>query len=119
MHQGSRWRVGAGVRITVLNQPWIPDASNPYVTSDRTALQGVCVNDLMQIGKREWDVDIIEDLFNSRDKSLIYSIPLGDYVSKDDWYWWWEKEGSFTVKSAYKYLQSSNGRWRGVNNSGF
>lgn len=41
------------------------------------------VNNLMQIGRREWDLDVIEDLFNDRDKELIYNIPLGESVTSD------------------------------------
>lgn len=116
---GSRWRVGSGDQIYVLEQPQLLDIDHRYITSDQVALQGVCVNNLMKAGSQKWDVGVIENVFNIRDKCLIYSIPLDESVKRDSWYWLWEKDGDYTVKSAYKYLQVCNGRWCVSYNSGF
>ena len=77
---GSGWRVGSGDQIHVFRQHWLPDADHPYVTSDHITLNDVCVSSLLQVGRREWDEDVIEDMFNNRDKALIYSILLGDML---------------------------------------
>lgn len=91
----------------------MPDDDNPYIFSEQTALQGVMVKNLMQVDVREWDLDLIEDMFNTRDKELILSIPLGDSAAEDSWYWVREPAGAYTVKSAYKYIQVESVEVRG------
>lgn len=68
-------------------------------------LQGACINNLMSIGLKDWDRDIVEEMFEERDKKLIFSIPLGVSLSKDLWYWKEEPLGDYPVKSAYKLLR--------------
>lgn len=74
-------------------------------------LQGACINNLMSIGLKDWDRDIVEEMFEERDKKLIFSIPLGVSLSKDLWYWKEEPLGDYPVKSAYKLLQRESNRW--------
>lgn len=51
----------------------------------------------------EWDVDILDDLFDPRDKDRILKTPISPGY-KDDWYWRFHLKGVYTVKSAYKAL---------------
>ena len=44
------------------------------------------VQNLMQVDKLEWDADLIRDLFNPRDASMILSIPLSLQRVEDSWY---------------------------------
>lgn len=53
-------------------------------------------------------MDLIEDMFNNREKELIYNISLGVSMERDGWYWLGEMVGDCTVKSAYKHLQVEN-----------
>uniref|UniRef100_A0A803NUV7 RNase H type-1 domain-containing protein n=1 Tax=Cannabis sativa TaxID=3483 RepID=A0A803NUV7_CANSA len=52
-----------------------------------------------------WDVDLVRDLFNTRDAQLILSIPLNSSRSDDVWFWSFESSGNFSVKSMYRHLQ--------------
>ncbi|XP_030478238.1 uncharacterized protein LOC115695301 [Cannabis sativa] len=63
------------------------------------------VNSLIEVDKLEWDNEILSDVFNDRDQSLIWQIPLSTGSEVDSWYWWKENNGFFTVKSAYGLQQ--------------
>ncbi|KAF4357747.1 hypothetical protein F8388_025746 [Cannabis sativa] len=66
----------------------------------------------MQPGSRQWDLELIEDLFDSRDVELIkQQVPLSVNLVSDSWFWNKDPIGFFTVKSAYAHLQSINGSW--------
>uniref|UniRef100_A0A803PR19 Reverse transcriptase domain-containing protein n=1 Tax=Cannabis sativa TaxID=3483 RepID=A0A803PR19_CANSA len=69
------------------------------------------VNQLMKINQRERDVEVISDIFNSRDAQIILQIPLSAQVHEDAWYWSKEATGFYSVKSAYKHIQDSKGNW--------
>lgn len=54
--------------------------------------------------ERQWDMDLIRDLFSERDMNLILSIPLNADID-DNWYWRNKRLGIYIVKSAYLELQ--------------
>ena len=61
----------------------------------------------MSTGSNVWEEDILEDLFNARDTSLIKQIPLSNVSRPDRWFWLWEKKGVYSVKSGYRFLVSN------------
>lgn len=73
---GVRWHVGAGEKIDILNQPWLMDDSNSYVTSILPVLEESKAESLMQTGTRKWDEDVVTDLFNEHDRRCILQVPL-------------------------------------------
>lgn len=115
---GARWRVGDGRNIEVLDQPWLSNEHNPYVTIQNDALRGVMVYNLFKTNGRECDEDIIDDLFGERDIREIYSLVLNKNQYEDTIYWLFEQNGYYSVKSAYKAIQSFNGRWNTDNQGG-
>lgn len=76
LRRGARWRVGDGRSIRVVGQPWLPDAQHPFITTPLQLDSDTVVSSLMGLEGRDWDRDIIEDLFEDRDKRLIYNIQL-------------------------------------------
>ncbi|XP_060965585.1 uncharacterized protein LOC133034507 [Cannabis sativa] len=116
---GARWRVGSGISILVLNQPWLSSKDNPYVVSSHEALCDCSVFNLLQIDNMSWDEELLEDLFVQRDVELIRSIPLPSTLNMDTWYWAYEAYGGCSIKSAYPALQVRNERWNLQDNSGF
>ncbi|XP_062103848.1 uncharacterized protein LOC133814961 [Humulus lupulus] len=114
-----RHSIGCGASTSILDDPWLPDESNPYVQSEHPGLLGKKVCQLFKEERREWDPDILLDLFNERDVELILSIPLCDSVDGDSWQWTKETYGIYSVRSAYKLAQESNGGWSPADSSGF
>lgn len=95
----------------------MPLEHDTYVHTDSLTLQGQTVSSLLDDNGR-WDVDLVTDVFDSRDANIILTIPLDSNV-QDSWYWRQEKLGSYSVKSAYLFLQELNNSQQTMSNSGF
>uniref|UniRef100_A0A803PDA2 RNase H type-1 domain-containing protein n=1 Tax=Cannabis sativa TaxID=3483 RepID=A0A803PDA2_CANSA len=70
------------------------------------------IDSLFSIEDRRWDAEIVYDLFNHQDATLI----LADV---DFWSWSGDRSGTFSVKSAYTLLQNGKSKRAGADNSGF
>lgn len=106
LKQGTVCRVGSGATINITSEPWLSCEDNPFVLTDNAGLMGKPVSSLMVTGEKQWDTDLIHDMFNARDASLILSIPLSNNES-DYRYWKKEKLGSYSIKSAYVLIQEN------------
>lgn len=120
MRQGIGCRVGNGTSIKILEDPWlwIPSDIDPYIPSNSETLQNQTVSSLMDLESGQWDVDLVLDVFESRDANIILSTPLNFEVN-DSWYWRREKLGKYSVKSAYLLLQENKPGIVTQANSGF
>lgn len=94
------------------------DAACRFVTSQHPALQNQLVCSLMKTGPREWDSEVIMDMFNERDQLLILGTPLSHLQEDDNRYWYKDDTGVYTVKSAFKLVQDLKGEWFPNANSG-
>lgn len=74
LNTGIRWRIGDGMNIQILDQPWLVTADNPFITSDAKPLQGHTVASLLCTDKLEWDLDVLTDVLNVRDRSCVLAI---------------------------------------------
>lgn len=107
---GARRKIGNGESTMVWSVPWLPDEENGYVsTTAYSQLNSARVSNLMMVGERRWDTELIDDVFNERDGELIKRIPLSIHVDADSWYWLLDEKGQFTVKSCYRGLQGECG----------
>lgn len=109
---GSRWRIGTGETVKIIGQPWLMDKENPYITTESQVIEEKRVKDLMCNDRREWEVDMIRDIFNERDQGCILNVQIDDTCEKDTLYWSREVTGNYTVKSAYNMLKEQKGQWR-------
>ncbi|XP_074347538.1 uncharacterized protein LOC141686399 [Apium graveolens] len=90
LREGIRWRIGRGDSIQVMNQPWLMEEDNPFITTNSQSLEGRTVDSFLVTGIRQWDVNQIQEHFNTRDQGF---------------------------KSAYRYLQLQKGQWNIEDNS--
>ncbi|XP_060972201.1 uncharacterized protein LOC133038159 [Cannabis sativa] len=104
LKKGAAIRVGSGASVNILNDPWLPDNSDPFVHTVSKSLIDKKVYQLMSIDQDQWDMDILNDIFNERDINLIVSIPI-QITEPDIWYWKKENLGHYSVKSAYAIIQ--------------
>ncbi|XP_031119013.1 uncharacterized protein LOC116022425 [Ipomoea triloba] len=117
---GMRWKVGNGSRVRVWGDPWLTDKTNPYIiTPEPDYLHGPCVNNLFCQNTKNWDYDLLRDIFCQRDVECIMSVPTSLADFDDSMYWGGEGKGIYTVKSAYRIAMEREGRagvvgWSGV-----
>ncbi|CAN1249387.1 Putative ribonuclease H protein At1g65750 [Linum perenne] len=72
------------------------------ITPEDSSLHGLRVCDLLIPGTTEWDVEMIEALFEERDVEEILRVPVGLAGADDSRIWHYDKFGCYTVKSAYR-----------------
>ncbi|XP_074346294.1 uncharacterized protein LOC141685071 [Apium graveolens] len=71
------------------------------------------------MGLKEWDIEVITDLFNERDQALILGTPLSSRQEEDIRYWHKEGNSHYSVESAFRLIQELQGAWVSSVNSGF
>lgn len=67
------------------------------------------VVDLIDHTTRTWHRDLVEKTFWPIECVRIFSIPIGDINSNDQWVWHYSKDGNFSIKSAYQLRMSEVG----------
>lgn len=92
--KGISCRIGNGHDVNILNTPWLPSTADPYIHSDNDAISNQKVASLFRLDEKVWDIDLILDVFETRDVELILSIPLSE-DDKDTWYWRFEEMGDY------------------------
>ncbi|KAL0301821.1 UNVERIFIED_CONTAM: putative mitochondrial protein [Sesamum radiatum] len=99
---GSRWSVGSGSSIKIWKDPWLPRpvTFKPITPPPEGHDQNV-VAAMIDPETKEWDRQIIENIFNPEDQELILKIPLGRESLPDTRCWHYTQNGLFTVRSAY------------------
>lgn len=106
--KGSLLKVGTGETINVWTDPWIPDANNTRITTPVIqGLEEITVNNLFSNEGRQWDHDLIRDIFNDYDAKKIISIPLSQSTGEDTWIWLQGEKGCYEVKSGYRFCVMS------------
>lgn len=76
-------QVGNDSTISILEDPWLHLEHEAFVQTNNLALPGKMVTSLLS-DNGNWDVDLINDVFNNRDANIILSIPLNS-ESQDTW----------------------------------
>lgn len=62
----------------------------------------------MQNSANSWDVEKVRDTFNPLIAAKILKIQLSTLLRPNKWVWEAEKQGKFSMKSAYQLLQTRN-----------
>ncbi|KAK9671644.1 hypothetical protein RND81_12G044500 [Saponaria officinalis] len=104
MH-GIRRRIGDGLSTNVWTDPWIPNTQTRRVLSPRGAADcDMVVADLMMINGHGWNHSKVRELFLPFEQERILSIRLGAQQMEEIWCWDLEKNGEYSVRSAYKAI---------------
>ncbi|XP_021760550.1 uncharacterized protein LOC110725370 [Chenopodium quinoa] len=105
INRGARWRVGDGLDILVWKSPWIPGTSSRKVVSPRgEASEDMRVCDLLQLAAAQWNVPLIDKLFLPFERDRILSIPVSFRLPRDRMCWDLERDGVYSVRSAYRAI---------------
>ncbi|KAL5539549.1 hypothetical protein UlMin_045342 [Ulmus minor] len=101
IEMGSRWRVGSGDMIRVVEDRWILNNNSFRILDPPPFLDDFCVSDLCT-PNGSWDADFIRNLFGDVVAMDILSIPVGSLEHEDTFIWHHIRDGEYSVKSGYK-----------------
>lgn len=65
---GARRKIGNGLDTNVWSMPWLPSVDNGFlITPMLEQLRDITVRNLMEMEANRWDLDVLNDLCDSRD----------------------------------------------------
>lgn len=68
---GVRRRIGSGEKNNIIEQPWLVNENDPYITTVSQSIENSCVASLFCMDMKDWDVEVVMDVFNVRDQESI------------------------------------------------
>ncbi|CAJ2660552.1 unnamed protein product [Trifolium pratense] len=100
---GSRWRIGSGKDIPLLNENWLYDASAVSLQQTNVLLDArLTVADIIIHDEKCWNMPLITSIFEPNCVTKILDTPLYKSVVDDMRIWRVEKNGMYSVRSAYR-----------------
>ncbi|XP_065639127.1 uncharacterized protein LOC136071577 [Quercus suber] len=102
LRKGTRWRVRNGRRIHIWDDKWLPTPLTvKVITAPRITEDYPMVSSLIDPDTRWWKVNSVRALFLPFEANTIFKIPLSFNLPEDKIIWIGNKNGEFSVKSAY------------------
>jgi hypothetical protein len=101
LKQGIVWRIGDGASVRIWRDNWLPRKEGLKITSQRSSSRLIKVKSLID-GDQQWRRDLVNKTFLPHDAEHILNIKLPTNPMKDMPSWNYEKNGNFTVRSAYR-----------------
>lgn len=102
VEDGLAWRIGDGKRIDITRDKWI-GVLDQHRTSSHLPdeLINAKVENLINSTNMTWKSNLIQSIFNGDEARKILAIPLGNQTTPDRMIWRHNKQGHFTVRTAY------------------
>jgi hypothetical protein len=102
LQEGAVWRVGNGQPIRIREDRWLPNSKN-FANSASGAVinQDARVSELLNLENIWWKIDVVHNMFNEEEAREICGIVVCPRTRSDQLVWAGEKNGKFSVKSAY------------------
>ncbi|XP_070667358.1 uncharacterized protein [Malus domestica] len=105
---GSHWQILGGQDVRVWVDKWLPSLSLghslPFGSVPVTS--SLRVSSLICPVSRRWDLNFLLPFLSDTDKKAIKDTPIGDLSHKDRIILGCSKNGIYTVKSGYRWIQS-------------
>ncbi|KAF7815342.1 putative RNA-directed DNA polymerase [Senna tora] len=95
-------RIGNRAETLVGGDNWIPDFPKDNVARLCPNLCSQLKVEELTNGAGQWDRDKISNLFPQNICRSILSVPLSTSFNQDSWYWCFNVEGIYSVRSGYK-----------------
>lgn len=114
---GSRWRIGPGDDIVIVDRLWLASKENSFIMTRSTSIENQSVRALMHTDRRAWDWEIIIDIFHEQDQDYIRATHIEVDLDRNVLQWEREISGQYIVKSAYKLLQIQKGAYESQNSN--
>lgn len=107
----SRWLIGDGQKVKVWKDNWLPEQGKFKVWSPVKNLpQDAPVSELIDREIKTWSRTKVFNTFNSYEAHQIINIPISWRLPEDKRILHWERNGNYSVRSAYHSIQDDNSR---------
>ena len=83
---------------------WTPCSGLLRPVAAKSCNPPIWVHELIDSTSNQWRMDMLHQFFYEMDIEAIKNIPLSSMNQSDFWAWHYEKNGSFSVRSAYRML---------------
>ncbi|GAU25475.1 hypothetical protein TSUD_71290 [Trifolium subterraneum] len=104
VRNGYQWVIGSGHDIPIWNYRWTSDGSIfPTPPNLHEDLANMTISDILIGNEKRWNAALIQDLVDDNTATKILKTPLLESVQNDRIIWRYEKNGIYSVKSAYRY----------------
>jgi hypothetical protein len=115
--EGLIMRIGNGVKTNIWRDNWLRRGYNLKPRVGRTKTRIRKVNQLLLPNSNGWNEHLVNQVCYPEDASLILNLALLDQPCEDFLAWHYERNGKFSVKSAYKlaYNILHGVRWQAGN----
>lgn len=105
LRKGARWRVGNGEDISIWGEAWLPSILTPQVNNPMGIdFLKIKVSSLINPHTQNWDMDLLQAMFQPEEVQLIRSISLGNAFARDKVVWPYSQSSVYLVKSGYYFL---------------
>lgn len=121
---GARWQIGDDQSVGIWTDRWLPEQAKFKVWSPVAILpQDAKVCELIDPNTMKWRRDLVFSIFNRFEAQQIVNIPLSLRLPEDKLIWHWERDGEYSVRSAYHVIfeekirdaaESSNARGKKI-----
>ena len=116
---GCRWRIGNGKSINVWQDFWLKDDTHLHLlTPIMEGLENLMVQDPFIPRTREWDIELLQELFCPKDVQAIAQTPASATRGGDQLIWHFTKNGMYLVKSRYRLSLSGRDQHVSAGNRG-
>jgi len=100
---GARWCIGTGHSISILDEPWLLNGHRiDGNIMGANFMRDFSVSSLMDVSTKGWNQEVIQQVFSPDIADSIIRTRLLDQVVDDRLIWKAEKNGLYSVKSAYR-----------------
>ncbi|XP_062232870.1 uncharacterized protein LOC133930222 [Phragmites australis] len=109
LKEGVIWRIGNGKDVRIWRHKWVPHAGKLKVIEKKTWNRLTFVHDLILPGEKKWNEPLIRHLTHDDDADVILKSRIPVREREDFPAWHFEKNGVFSVKSAYRLAWNLSG----------
>ncbi|CAN1156856.1 Putative ribonuclease H protein At1g65750, partial [Linum perenne] len=103
IRRGYRWKIRSSEKINIWSELWLPDKENFFMEAlVINGIEDMTAKDLLIPGLKEWDAELLGELFGQRDVSEILSISIKQSNLEDKRIWGLSRNGEYTVRSGYR-----------------